>query len=264
MSSGGSLTLSSKTTRRRGFIPTQDSAVKCWLQPTATSGQVASLIDRLNNNPATQSTPGSRPTAVAAANGIPMLSFDGTDDLLIWPFVSANNGSPRWGWAGWIRPATVGGVHTIISGLTLAGASVSKLVLQQNNTDIFINVHQSNSVARRGTAPGILALNTYGFLSAEFDGDQSAEADECIITWNNVKQTHAFVNDSGAPDDMPDVLVQPTGNWVIGDIRSASPLQPWQGLIGTQYILGGAGGISGGGLLTTTRRQNLMNFQRPA
>lgn len=246
------------------FSPAQVSAVTAWLRNTATAGAVASVTDVLNSNPATQGTAGSRPTGTTSANALPCLSFDGTDDFLAWPVIANTIGSPRWGYAAWVRPATVSGVHTIYACRALTGASATRCELQQNGTSIFVNIAHSNVSIRRGTATSVFALNTWAFVTIEFDGAQADEADECIITINGTKQALTFVDDTGTPGDMPDTLVQPTGNAAIGDIRAASPLQPWEGLIGpNQFILQGAGGISGGGLLTAAQRTALMNFEAP-
>lgn len=249
---------------RRSFksdLVGQVPAIMGWLRNSATSGSVASLTDVLLNNPATQGTAASQPTGTTS-NGLPVLSFDGTDDRLTWPFASNNNGSPRWGYAAWIRPALVAGVRTILGANLISGASASKLEIQSNNTDLFVNVYVANFTTRRGTASAVLALNTWAFITVEYDGDQLTEPDECIITVNGVKQPLAFANDSGAPNDMPDTLVQPTGTMTIGDHRAASPLTPWNGFIGTnQWILQGTGGISGGGLITSVQREILMRFE---
>jgi hypothetical protein len=247
-----------------GASPFQVSAVSAWLRNTATSGGVTSVTDLLNSNPAVQGPEANQPTGTTSANGLPCLSFDGTDDFLSWPIIANTIGSPRWGYAAWVRPATVSSVHTIYACRGLTGASATRLELQQNGTDLFVNVAISNVSIRRGTASAVFALNTWAFITVEYDGAQSSEADECIITVNGVKQTLAFVDDTGTPGDMPDTLVQPTGNAAIGDIRVASPLLPWHGLIGpNQFILKGAGGISGGGLITAGQRTILMNFEAP-
>lgn len=248
---------------RSPFAPQQVPGLASWLLPTATSGSVASVQDVLSSgNPATAAG-AAQPTGVAAANGVPMLSFNGTTNALTWPLHAGNNGTPRWAWFAWIRPGVVSGVQTLIGATVASGCSASRLTVQINNTDVFVNIHINNSIARRGTAAGILALNTLLFLSAEFDGAQIAESDELIITANCVKQTLSFANDSGTPNDMPDTLVTPTGSTLVGEIRASSPLLPYNGRIGSQYIVHGAGGFSGGGCVSAADRQRLMNHMRP-
>lgn len=248
-----------------GFYPAQVSAITAWLRNTATSGGITSVADVLNaSNPAVQGPETNQPTGTTSANGLPCISFDGVDDFLAWPIISNTIGTPRWGYAAWVRPSLVLGVHTVYACRALTGASATRLEIQQNNSDVFVNVAHSNVSIRRGTASAVLAANTWAFLTVEFDGEQAAETDECILTVNGVKQTLTFVNDTGTPGDMPDTLVQPTGNAAIGDLRVSSPLQPWSGLIGpNQWIMQGTGGISGGGLLTAAQRASLMNFERP-
>jgi hypothetical protein len=249
------------------FSPSQLSAVTAWLRNTATSGSVASVTDVLNVNPATQSTAANQPTATTL-NALPALSFDGTNDWLAWPVIAGNAGAVTWGLAHWIKLATVGGLRTILGGEAVGtGMSGDRIWFTANGTDLLVDIFTSNGVSRRGTASGILSTAAPHFLSLEYDGGQATEAAKCTIWLDNVKQTLTFSNSSGVPpgSTMPATLVVPTGSYAIGIENISTNLRPLSATFGSNiYALGGTGGISGGGLLTSASRLALMNFEPAA
>jgi hypothetical protein len=239
-------------------------AVKAWLQNTATSGSVASVTDLLSVNPATQSTGAKQPTATTL-NGFPALTFDSADDMLSWPIIPALNGSVTFGLAGWMKLATVtGGTRRLFSANGSTGASDARFEILLSTTALLVDVYTSTFTSRRGQNDTLLQSTTPFFLSVEYDGGQAAEADRLTVWVNNVKQTLVFSNASGTPpgSTMPATLTQITGTAGLCGLTSSSF---FNGTLGRNiYALGGAGGIPGGGLLTSAQRATLMNFEPAA
>lgn len=234
-----------------------------WLHATATSGSVSSVTDVLNANPATQATAVNQPTAVAL-NSFPALSFDGVNDWLAWPLTAANNASQRWGIALWIKFGSVSGLHCLLTAARISGASADRFDISQNGAGLFWDVYTSDGVSRRATMASGLDATTPKYVTLEYDGGQASEVDRCIITLGNVKQTLAFANSAGTPpgSTMPATLVAPTGAYAIGVQNISTNLRPLSATIGTSIrVLGGGGGISGGGLLTSAQRAVLQNYE---
>lgn len=241
----------------------QISAVTSWLRNTATSGTATSVVDMLNSSPAT-GTGTQAPACAASANGHPIITFDGSNDFLSWPLITATAGTPTWGFAAWIRPTSVTGLRTLLSA-ERNHSSADRLFLFMNGDDLVIDIFTSNGVSRRGAIADILVINTWQFITVEYDGNQSAEAAKCVITRNLTVQSLTFSNSSGTPpgSTMPATLVVPTGAQLIG-LEDTTNLRPFVGSMGTNILtLGGAGGLSGGGLLTTTQRQFLRDLESP-
>lgn len=251
---------------RRSFKsdgPAQISAVTAWLRNTTTTGTATSVVDMLNANPAT-GTGAQAPACAASANSHPIITFDGSNDFLSWPFIAATAPTPTWGIALWIRPTSVTGVRTILSA-ERSHASVDRLALLMSGDDLLLDVYTSNGVSRRGLKADILVINTWQFITAEFDGGQSTEALKCMLTHNLTAQSLTFSNSSGVPPGsaMPATLVVPTGAQLLG-LEDTTNLRPFVGSMGTNiFSLGGAGGISGGGLLTATQRLFLHDLESP-
>lgn len=245
-----------------GFNPAQLSPVTAWLRTNATSGAVASIADVINVNPATQGTALNQPTGTTL-NGLPATSFDGSEDYLSWPIITATNGAVTFGFASWIKFGSVAATRRIFCcNSTNSGATAARLEFIRANDILLGDVYTNLFVSRRGqTAAGAAQATTAVFLSFEFDGGQALEADKFTIWINNVKQALTFSDSSGTPpgSTMPATLIQPTGSIALGGITTASSLNSIWGR--NQYTLGGAGGIAGGGLLTSAQRLALMNFE---
>src|SRR5678816_2358752 len=88
------------------FVPTTDisgitaiSAILDVATATLVSGDISSLPDLLNSNPAVQTVSGRRPTLeLSAGNGLPCMRF-ATNDALSWPITAQSaGGTSQAGW----------------------------------------------------------------------------------------------------------------------------------------------------------------------
>lgn len=255
------LSLSSKSVRYPlPFNPHLVPAVTRWLRFNKTTGTYATVSDQKGGADATQSTPGLQP-AGATLNGLPAVTFDGSDDVLSEPLSAANNGTARRGVQFWFKPTTVTGIRGLVSSLTTSGGSVSSFELLQNGTSLQIYVFVSAFSVRLFSVANALALNTARHYSWEYDGGQASESDRCTLWVGGAKSTGTYSNDTGAPNAMPATLLAPTGALSIGALASDGS----NGALGTfgrnLVWLGGSGGISGGGLLSAADRAALLAFE---
>ncbi len=245
------------------FDPRDSGKVSAWLrfsQGTVTGSGFSSVPDVLNSNPATQSTDAQRPASGTSGNGLTIATF--SNDFLAWPLVNGNNNqSPAWGIALWVRCTPDGTVRRLWSIRlpgALGGASDNRIeICSDNNASrgIFVDIYTSTVTARRGAVQASFAASTWTFLTVEYDGAQSAEADECVITTGGAVRTLAFGDAAGTPGDMPDTLIQPTGNAHLGAQTTAAG-NPFVGDIGPNVFILNA-------RLTAAERTALMNFEAP-
>jgi hypothetical protein len=262
--SGAGLSLRSKSRRRLGDPVLASALAKCTsiLKPTATSGLIASLGDTLNPaSPATQTNSATQPTAVAAANGVPEMLFGGS--LLDVPCIAARVGSPRWGIAMWLQSTGVAGTTYILNAAVGAGCNAGRLDIVRDLTNLIWDVTWAAFSVRRATAAGVFGAGTRVFVTCEFDGTQATEATRAVMTVNAVPVVPAFNNDSGAPNNMPTTLVQPTGTYALGSATSPGVGAAWQGRMGAIYVAQPAVSLAGGGIWTPAERVALMNNLRP-
>lgn len=226
------------------FDPRDSGKVSAWLrfsQGTVTGSGFSSVPDVLNNNPAVQGTDSMRPASGTSANGLTIATF--TNDFLAWPLVNAsNNQSTAWGIAMWVRCTPDGTVRRLWS-IRLPGASGGASdnrieICSDNNASrgIFVDIYPTTVTARRGAVQASFAAATWTFLTVEYDGTQTAEADECVITTGGTVRTLAFSDAAGAPGDMPDALIQPTGNAHLG-AQTTAGANPFVGDIGPNVFI---------------------------
>lgn len=248
-----------------GEATVERTAIRGWLDlPTATvSGSgYSSVPDLLNgSNPAVQSTDGNRPANILSANGQPIADFD-AGDFLSWAASTNNNQTAVGGFATWLRPESAAvAVRGILS--ALPGAT-NRVEIFSNGTTLIVNVHHSQFVARRATLTSAFAVNTWRFLTWEFDGSGADDAAKCVVTLDGVPQTLTFTNDGGSPGAMPSSLVATAGPYFIGARGPSGAANFFDGQMGP-YLWWLGGKMSGAttGLLTTTARDALMKLNRP-
>jgi hypothetical protein len=231
---------------------------------TATSGSVASVPDAKNAASPATAAGAAQPTGAAGGR----LSFDGTDFLTV-PCTAARTGSPRWAFAGWFKPNTVTGAHTLLSARTEAGSSASRMGIYQSATGLLWDIYASAFSVRRGTFANIFALDTDVFITCEYDGTQTngdtqtQDNMRATLTKNGVAVTGVFTNDTGTPNAVPTTLVQPTGNFLIGS-ATTGPASVFSGLAGPAFLIAQpATSLSGGGIWTPAERIAIMRWLRP-
>ncbi len=243
------------------FNPHRCPAVTRWLRFNETSGSFTTVSDQKGGADATQVTAANQPTYTTMA-GQPALSFDGSNDFINDPLVAGNTGTATRGLMFWFKPATVTGGHSFHISTAAAGASARSIEITQNGSSLFVNVAASAFVARRFTVTSALTINVAHCYSWEEDLGQSTEATKCTIWIDGVKQTGTFSDDSGAPGAQPAAMVAPSGSSAFGVSSVTAFSAPLSGTLGRNLLwLGGAGGISGGGLLTPADRAALLAFE---
>ena len=243
-----------------GFQPNDLSAVTGWLRiANRTDTGTLTIPDALGGPSATQSSAAQKPT-FSTSNGFDMSVWDGNDDFLTTAVDNdSNNNSPTFGIATWIRPTNVTGVRYIHATRILNGASVDRVLFRMNGTTLQIFVYNDPTNARLATVTSYFTINTWSFMTWEFNGGESSDATKCVITRDGTAQSVTFSDGVGSTGAMPSTLTQPTGTTRIGRPASNFCIAGNKGA--NFYYLGGSG-VSGG-LITAAQRTNLMNFEPP-
>lgn len=279
---GGGLLTSAERSSLMGYEPMSISpslvpAVGCWLElanasTTITGGNYSSVHDVLNpTNPATQVTVGNRPGSATSANGLPILNFGG-DDFLIWPLNTANNSTTTTGWAGWVRPTVMPGTNKTIWAISdeTAGAASNKkfqfFVTASGRLNLSIYEPAGAGYQGRNAQTGNngVILNTWQFITLEYNSAGATEADRTTITRNGVVMPLTFAN-IVPPIGTITTLRSVTGNSLLGSpANQAVPFQAFQGHFGPNvYVFDSLMVGATSGLLTTEARSALMNYQVP-
>lgn len=251
-----------------GFTPLQVSAVTAWLRlaaSTITGGEYDTVVDVLNSNPTAQTDADRKPAASTSSNGLPTMTFDGTD-VLTWPLAASNNSTVRWGIACWLRISNVSPVQHIYNVMSNNGhATTTRCVLACSSGTVQVAVYTSAFNGRSFTTSGALSANTWAFVRVAYDSTKSAEADLDGLT--DDAKVRVFVNEVAQALTAADVgaggtigaLQNPTGRAVIGAANDAdSPVAPLQtaSILGPNIYVMNANLASGQGLA-------LMNFEAP-
>lgn len=246
------------------FQPYQLSAVSSWFRlahpSTAITGSgYSSVHDVLNpSSPATQGTDARRPPNATSSNGLPIV--DVTAHVLSIPVIDARNGTTYWGFAGHFR-RTGGTFPSRVAMRAVAGSSADKLDTQSASGDgDRLAFHSLNGAGADSVSEidGASPLNTWQFLTYEFNGDGATDADKCVITVDGVVQTLTF---SGAA--MPSALVSVTGT-IMYLAQQSGGTNPFVGQAGPNWYFFNAkmAGVTQG-LLTAPARSSLSTFERP-
>jgi hypothetical protein len=258
--------------RGRPFSPDDLSTanggpLSAWLRvvnATLVSGDVSSLPDSLNVNPAVQSVAGRRPTAEnSAGNALPCMRF-AANDVLSWPLNASNNGVSNTGFGLWMKPDSIATADqrlvTIQSGT--GGASDNHLTLRLLTSTLsgMAFITTANGRNATGTSP---ALTTgWQFVTVEYEAAAATESLRLTLTVNGTVSTRAFSNigAGGTLGSLPAV----TGNILFGNTQdSAAPLNPFSGLIGPNIYALSSKMTGATGLLAASARAALMNFEAP-
>ncbi len=181
------------------------------------------------------------------------------DDVLVWPLSAALIASPNWAIACWFRCSGVVATGDLFAcNVTSGGSSATRLRFGRIADDLYAQVYTNDSSARRARTPGALLVdNTWQFGGMEYRGAETAEADECKLLIDAAAvPAVVFSNGVGTPNDMPDTLIQPTGNAFLG-ANTAAGGQPWVGDIGSHIY------VYDPTLVTLEQLTNLMHHQMP-
>lgn len=248
------------------FQPWQLSAVSSWFRlahpsTVITGSGYSSVHDVLNaSSPATQGTDALRPPNTTSANGLPIV--DVSAHVLSIPVIDARNGTTYFGFAGHFRRTAAGGAFPVrASCRAVSGASTDKWETQSASGDadnlafMSLNGAGADSTSNINNAS---VLDTWQFITYEFNGDGSTDADKCVVTVDGVVQTLVF---GGAA--MPTAMASVTGT-IMYLAQSSAAGNPFGGQAGPNWYFLNApmAGVTQG-LLTPGARLSLSNFERP-
>jgi concanavalin A-like lectin/glucanase superfamily protein len=246
-----------------GSFTTGAVVQSAWLRvanATLVSGDVSSLPDALNSNPAVQTVAARRPTLELAANGLPCMRF-ATNDVLSWPITAQSSAVNQAGYGLWIKADALSATQRLIFVSTsTGGASGAKLRLSPASNGALATVVSSDGSTTKTITSPPNALDTgWHFLTCEYDKDGASDAAKLVLTIDGV----ALGTITGAAT--LGALFAATGNILIGngqDTTSASA--PFSGLIGPNiYAFNAKTPTATTGLLSTAERAAFMNFEKP-
>lgn len=252
--------------RSGGFSPTTLSAVSAWLRNTTTSGNISSVTDLINANPAVQSVDGRRPAGEASG----AMTFL-TNDVLSWPLIGneedpgvINNGTRQFGVVLFVEHDALGAeeAYATISNLT-GSASAMKLDFKKITTNFLrVDLFVDASNARRITATDNALTTGSTCITFEMDLDAATEPEQVVMTVGGTIVTQTGANLVGTPDLSLGLAAGVTGNLLIGNRRDSTAASPFQGRMGRNlFFLGSKMAGATQGLLTVDARTALRNFE---
>lgn len=260
---------SSKVKRRSKLFPTDpvtatEGAVSSWFSlahpsSVVTGSGYSSVHDILNpSSPATQGTDARRPPG-ATSNGLPILTT--TTGFVTCPVIAARTNVTTWGFWAWLRQSTTADNLQSFHTTSASGTDVNRhfLFFLTSGTALRFRVFATDANSRDNTVSGLTA-SQWNFVTVEFNGNRAADA-RSIITINGAVPSQTYGTGTGITE-IPATLRAVTGNGAIVGLGSGGPY--FVGSWGTNFGFFGSA-MSGAtvGLLTTSARLALMNYQRP-
>lgn len=245
------------------FTPTDITAISAILDvasATLVAGDISSLPDLLNSNPAVQTVAARRPTLeLSAGNGLPCMRF-ATNDVLSWPITAQSaGGTSQAGWGLWLKLGAASGTQSLINVASVTGgASGTKLRMGTFVAAIACRASPDGSATKTNTTGDVLDTGWH-FITLEYDSTAGTDAAKLVVTVDGV----SLGSITGAAT--LGALFAATGNILIGNLSdSASPAGPLNGLIGPQiYSFASKTAGATTGLLSSSERTSLLNYRRP-
>jgi hypothetical protein len=235
------------------------TVVSVWLRNNVTSGNISSVTDVLNNNPAVQAVDARRP-----AGATDLIMAFATNDVLVQPLDATNNGTERWGCAFWVDHTAAGAEETYFAITNLTGvASAMKVEVKKITTNFLrADLYMDASNARRVTATTEALGTVPAFVTCEYNSAQSGEENQIVLTVNGVVCTTNNTNLIGTPDISLGLAAGVTGNLAIGNRRDSTAASALTGRLSKNLWLFNTAmaGVTQG-LLTPAARTALMNFE---
>jgi hypothetical protein len=255
-----------------GFDPTSLGVVGAWFDVAAASnagsGLAFTLPNQLTANHATTIIDARKPTISTASNGVPILVCNAS--CLQVPLHAAINGATQWGFAFHARITSAAGnpVPVSIDSAGSGGASTRKLVMQRFVGDL-MNVHDATNpttVARRFGPATLWPLNTWVHCIVEMNlGTGGAEDTRGVMCADGLPIVSSFSDAVGTPGSLPTAMPVPTGSMNLFAQGHVAGGNSWVGEIGRHlFVFSGAMPGVTSGLLTSSARLALSNFDRPA
>lgn len=253
--------------------PSSVSAVSSWFrlshEETAITGSgYSSVYDVLNpSSPAVQATDADRPPAGTDDNG--RATLVNSAGVLNTPLISARNGSVTWGFWCWLRTTSLAAIQGITWANGGSGVGLRKpSILISTTGQVQVNVYTTASGGFRYTtamsAGNILVANAETFLTVQYNGNLTGDANRCVVTLGETVTTGSFgaFGASGATE-MPATIAAPaasTANAMLDTALAGSA--PFQGEWGNNFgYFGSAVDGAEQGLLTPAALLALMNFE---
>lgn len=233
------------------FSPVSVSAITAWLRNETLSGDIESVPDQLNSNPATQAEPARQPTAVADGS----MTFDDVNNCFGWDLTDENNDRDEIGYVFSFKPLSDAVAETLLSIRSqTGGASANKLHILQNSGRLQMTIYMSASTGRIAQTPVASITTGVNFVKFYYSSAGATEADKVKVTINGVSQTLSFSN-LGAGEALG-TLPAVTGRMLIGALADqAIASSPYGGTMARNLV------YALGRDLTATEETNLRNFE---
>jgi hypothetical protein len=237
------------------FAPDLLAVLGGWLRNDTLSGPISTLRDVLFPavGSGAQATAARQPTGVSDGT----MSFDGNDCIVV-PFHSNNSSATTQGFGFWMKLTGVTTAQNPFSMVSAAGGSTSRgrpEVGGINGVGGMARTMGSVGGSNSTWAAGTLIANTWQFVSHEYDGGAT------LGSRMNLFIDGALVTPTA--DTSPAALTATTGTWTIGALDT-SGTTGIAGLLGRNFYVYNAKmtGVTQG-LLTSTARAALKNFEVP-
>jgi hypothetical protein len=240
-----------------GFDPSTVASV--WLRNNVSSGNISSITDVLNNNPAVQAVDARRP----AGNADLTMQFL-TNDVLVQPLDATNNGTTQWGCAFWVDHDATGAEEAYFAITNLTGvASAMKIEVKKITTNFLrCDLYMDASNARRITATTNALATSPAFITCEYNSAQSGEANQIVLTVNGSVCATTNTNLIGTPDISNGLAAGVTGNLAIGNRRDSTAASALNGRLSKNcWLFNTAQAGVTQGLLTAQARAGFMGFE---
>lgn len=216
----GALSATGDSTVEDVFHPSQVASISAWLRNTTLSGNISSVADQLNTNPAVQGTDARRPTGNADGS----MTFTAVaPDVLSWP-ITAENSPAKFGLLHQIKPATVsaGQLNLITVRTGTGGASANRYSMRTNNTGLILLLYVDGTNGRFASVSGVLALNEVRSIYTFFDKDAGAESDIFKVFVDGVQQSLSFGNLGTGAALSAGLTAGVTGNILLGNLNDGA------------------------------------------
>jgi hypothetical protein len=199
------LSLRSRSRRRVPFNPSQVSAVSSWLRlaaSTINAGEYDTIANVLvPTNPTNQVDADRKPAAGTSANGLPVMTWDGTD-VLVWPRVASNNSTTQWGLMLWIKPAANISSRQRIMHCTI-GTNSDRLNVDIVAGGLGIGFYNTGGSSGRAWEQfSCITPSVWQCIRVQFDGWLSGDDNVMQVFKNEVKITGPTFTDIGPHVDM--------------------------------------------------------------
>ena len=228
-----------------GTYTVSASPIAAWLrnaQGTITGSGYSSIPDILGaTSPAVQSTDANRPVNGTSANGLPIATY--SNDFLSWPLNANNNQTTKYGFACWCKITFSGFQNLFVIWAGGGGASANKFDFFLSNANLQALFEPGGGQAAK---TNLMSSGAWHFVTVEYDGTLATDTLRAVVTVDGV--VIGTIN-TAIPTSQP----APTGN-------------AWFGGFGASQFLQGSIGPNFWWLnrpLTTTERNNIMNFEVP-